>query len=349
MSSVFSIGDSVTFVNEKQNGIVLGFKSNNIVIVEIEDGFTIDVLSKEIVVVKSAQQKAMGVVDSESKPTEKQVAISPAPAFADHVDPSSIVLLTVPEQSAVLTGKIKFMLVNPLNGLLQGAFFEKKKNKLKRIAIFALDSKQQSALFEYSREQLMLFDSLVVSYVYSDATMFSSSSKEFTIEYPGLVQNFPQLVSPYCFACSHDVYRTTNTNEELELDLLKDKYNPIAYQKSNTVSKPNETKAKKQEGNLLRKYGLSGVNSIVDLHIESLIEYPEGYSNSELIRIQLNHFRSELDKAMVAKMHSIVFIHGVGNGKLKDAVISELKELNLKHRPADFSKYGIGATEVLIA
>ena len=106
---------------------------------------------------------------------------------------------------------------------------------------------------------------------------------------------------------------------------------------------------KKKEDNLLRKYGLSGVNSIVDLHIESLIEYPEGYLSSELIRIQLNHFRSELDKAMVAKMHTIVFIHGVGNGKLKEAIHSELKELELKYRPADFSKYGIGATEVLLS
>lgn len=348
MSSVFSIGDSVTFINEKQNGIVLGFKDNNIVIVEIEDGFTLDVLSKEIVVVKSSQQKAMGVANTESKPTEKQVTISPPPAFAAHIDQSSIVLLTVPEHSAVLTGKIRFILVNPLSGHLQGAYFEKQKNKLKRIGVFSLESQQQTELLEYSRDQLMLFDSIVISFVYSDAAMYSSGSKEITIEYPGLVQHFPQLVSPYCFACSHDVYRSTNTNEELELDLLKDKYNPAANQKSNSNSKPNEVKVKKQEGNLLRKYGLSGVNGIVDLHIESLIEYPEGYSSSEFIRIQLNHFRSELDKAMVAKMHSIVFIHGVGNGKLKDAIISELKELNLNYRPGDFSKYGIGATEVII-
>jgi hypothetical protein len=347
MSSVFSIGDSVTFINEKQNGIVLGFKANNIVVVEIEDGFTLDVLSKEIVVVKSSQEKAMGVKPIDNKSVDKTATLSPTPDFSSHIDIPSVVLLALPEQSAVLTGKIKFMLVNALNGQLQGVCFEKQKNKLKRTAVFSIDSQQQTELFEYTREQLMSFDALVISYVYSDAAMFSSGSKEITIEYPGLVQHFPKLISPYCFASSHEVYKNVNTNEELELDLLKDKYNP-ANQKTNPVSKPNETKVKKQEVNLLRKYGLSGVNSIVDLHIESLIEYPEGYSNSELIRIQLNHFRSELDKAMVSRMQSIVFIHGVGNGKLKDAIISELKELQLNYRPADFSKYGIGATEVLI-
>ena len=348
MSSVFSIGDSVTFINEKQNGIVLGFKANNIVVVEIEDGFTLDVLSREIVVVKSSQEKAMGVKPIDNKSVDKTATLSPTPDFSSHIDIPSVVLLALPEQSAVLTGKIKFLLVNPLRGQIQGACFEKQKNNLKRIAVFSLNTNQQSELFEFSREQLMSFDSLVVSYVYSDAAMFSSGSKEITIEYPGLVQHFPKLAAPFCFACSHEIYKTANSNEELELDFLKDKYSLSRDQKSNQVSKPHEAKAKKQEVNLLRKYGLSGVNSIVDLHIESLIEYPEGYSNSELIRIQLNHFRSELDKAMVSRMQTIVFIHGVGNGKLKDAIISELKELQLNYRPADFSKYGIGATEVLI-
>ena len=348
MSAVFNIGDSVTFINEKQNGIVLGFKANNIVVVEIEDGFTLDVLSKEIVVVKSSQEKAMGVKPTDNKSTDKTTVLSPTPDFSSHIENASVVLLAVPEQSAVLTGKIKFILVNALGGQIQGACFEKRKNKLNRISIFSLSTNQQSELFEFTREQLMSFDSLVISYVYSDNDMFSSGSKELTIEYPGLVQLFPKLTAPFCFACSHEIYKTANSSEDLPLDLLKDKYNPTSNPKSNQMSKPHEAKVKKSEGNLLRKYGLSGVNSIVDLHIESLIEFPEGYSKSELIRIQLNHFRSELDKAMVSRMQTIVFIHGVGNGKLKDAIISELKELQLNYRPADFSKYGIGATEVLI-
>ena len=31
MAGVFSIGDAVTFVNEKQDGKVVGFKPNNII------------------------------------------------------------------------------------------------------------------------------------------------------------------------------------------------------------------------------------------------------------------------------------------------------------------------------
>ena len=138
-----------------------------------------------------------------------------------------------------------------------------------------------------------------------------------------------------------------NTNEEIDLSGLKDKFQATTNVK---ISQPHQQKvAGSKDGNYLRKYGLSSVNSEVDLHIESLIEFPEGYSNSELMRIQLNHFRSELDKALVARMSSIVFIHGVGNGVLKEAIEIELKEMNLNYRRADFSKYGIGATEVLIA
>ena len=194
MSAVFNIGDSVTFINEKQNGIVLGFKANNIVVVEIEDGFTLDVLSKEIVVVKSSQEKAMGVKPIDNKSTDKTTALSPTPDFSSHIENASVVLLAVPEQSAVLTGKIKFILVNALGGQIQGACFEKQKNKLKRIAIFSLSTNQQSELFEFTREQLMSFDSFVVSYVYSDNEMFSSGSKEITIEYPENCQTTTMMI-----------------------------------------------------------------------------------------------------------------------------------------------------------
>ncbi len=348
MASIFSIGDSVTFINEKQNGIVIGFKSNSIVVVEIEDGFTLDVLSKEIVLIQAAQEKAMGVNNSSLDIVDKQVVINNTPEYSNYIDGNKITVLAIPEASAVLSGSIKLLLCNPSKGQIQGYLFEKRKDGLQRVANFSVEKNNQKELSEYSRDGLMNIDSFLIAYTWSEENSFTSSSKDFTIEYPGLLQNYPTLAAPYCFATSHDILAITDDNFEIDLDLLKDKFQ-IEGNKSVKSQKANAVKSRKDDMNLLRRYGLSGVNSIVDLHIEALIEYPEGYSSSELIRIQLNHFRSELDKAMVAKMHTIVFIHGVGNGKLKEAIHSELKELELKYRPADFSKYGIGATEVLLS
>lgn len=349
MASVFSIGDAVSFINEKQNGVVLGFKSNNIIVVEIEDGFTLDVLAREIVVVKSAQVQAMGVpTEIQSKAEKKENTSSPLPLpdYTSHVLSNEFSLVVIPQNAAVLSGKLSFLLVNPFDSLVQGVCFEKSGNQLKKVAPFVIQNKGQYFVMEYSREYLMNISSLVFAFTISNDDSYSCNSKEIEIVYPGLVQHYPSLPAPYCFATTHLIYRAANTDETIDLSLLKDKF---TNDNSSNVSKSNKslTKVKNNDAGLLRKYGLSGVNAIVDLHIESLIEYPEHFSNGELMRIQLNHFRSELDKAMVAKMQSIVFIHGVGNGKLKESIEIELRELKLKYRAADFSKYGIGATEVL--
>jgi len=348
MASVFSIGDSVTFVNEKQNGKVIGFKANNVIVVEIDDGFTIDVLSKEIVIIQKAQEKAMGVIEETipSKSQDNKVVV--IPDFFDKLESNRISILAIPESSAVLSGKIQLMMVNPTDGHFQGALFQKVKNQLHKVTVFSLDERKQEMLFEYTRDLLMSIDSFVLAFTYSNSKTFLSSHKEFTLTYPGLVQNYPNLPAPFCFATVHDVHVLQEASIEIDFDLLKEKFESDKLKMERSI-KNNTSKNKKDDSNLLRRYGLSGVNTIVDLHIESLLEFPEGYSNGELLRIQLNHFRSELDKAMVSKMQSIVFIHGVGNGKLKDAIHSELKELHLKYRPADFSKFGIGATEVLIS
>jgi len=187
----------------------------------------------------------MGVKPTDNKSTDKTTVLSPTPDFSSHIENASVVLLAVPEQSAVLTGKIKFILVNALGGQIQGACFEKRKNKLNRISIFSLSTNQQSELFEFTREQLMSFDSLVISYVYSDNDMFSSGSKELTIEYPGLVQLFPKLTAPFCFACSHEIYKTANSSEDLPLDLLKDKYNPTSNPKIKSSEQASRSESKK--------------------------------------------------------------------------------------------------------
>jgi hypothetical protein len=106
--------------------------------------------------------------------------------------------------------------------------------------------------------------------------------------------------------------------------------------------------AKKSPDNTLQRFGLSPINHEIDLHIEELINEPAGLSNGEIMQIQLNYFHKTLDKAMLSKAQSIVYIHGVGNGKLKAALREELRNLHIKYKDADFTRYGAGATEVVL-
>ena len=86
----------------------------------------------------------------------------------------------------------------------------------------------------------------------------------------------------------------------------------------------------------------------VDLHIEKLIKNPNKIKKKNILSFQLNAARNFLNRAKEIGIKKIIFIHGVGEGILKN----ELENLLINHSqdllyyPADFSNYGNGATEV---
>ncbi|MDC7999782.1 DNA mismatch repair protein MutS [Aequorivita todarodis] len=87
----------------------------------------------------------------------------------------------------------------------------------------------------------------------------------------------------------------------------------------------------------------------VDLHINQLVPKTRGMDNYEMLTIQLDTAKRQLDFAISKRIQKVVFIHGVGEGVLR----TELEYLfnrydNLKFYDADYQKYGRGATEVYI-
>lgn len=87
----------------------------------------------------------------------------------------------------------------------------------------------------------------------------------------------------------------------------------------------------------------------VDLHINQLVPKTRGLDNYEMLTIQLDTAKRQLDFAIAKRIQKVVFIHGVGEGVLR----TELEYLfnryeNLKFYDADYKKYGRGATEVYI-
>ncbi len=88
----------------------------------------------------------------------------------------------------------------------------------------------------------------------------------------------------------------------------------------------------------------------VDLHIEEITDNISGLSNSEIIDLQMARFKIALDTALLHKTKRIVFIHGVGNGKLKFTLRKALDEKfpDLHYQDASFKEYGYGATMVII-
>lgn len=88
----------------------------------------------------------------------------------------------------------------------------------------------------------------------------------------------------------------------------------------------------------------------VDLHIESIVDEYRDLSNGEILELQMSRFTTSLETALIHKSRRIVFIHGVGNGKLKHEIrrTLERKYPDLKYQDASFKEYGYGATMVII-
>lgn len=87
----------------------------------------------------------------------------------------------------------------------------------------------------------------------------------------------------------------------------------------------------------------------VDLHIHKLTDTSRGMSNYDMLTLQMDTAKRQLEFAISKRIQKVVFIHGVGEGVLR----AELETLfhrydNLEYYDADYQKYGLGATEVYI-
>ncbi len=86
----------------------------------------------------------------------------------------------------------------------------------------------------------------------------------------------------------------------------------------------------------------------VDLHIHQLTPSTRGMSNFDMLNLQLDTAKRQLEFAIRKRIQKVVFIHGVGEGVLKEELKYLFKKYPVEHYDADYQKYGLGATEVYI-
>ncbi|MFZ4060862.1 MAG: Smr/MutS family protein [Bacteroidia bacterium] len=107
--------------------------------------------------------------------------------------------------------------------------------------------------------------------------------------------------------------------------------------------KPNQ-KDKKQSS----PYPISarGVYEL-DLHLPALYVQGRMPKREDALKVQLEHVRVFLDWAVGRRCKEVILIHGVGEGKLKEAIWQEYEHrIWLDLEAAPYAEYGIGATRV---
>lgn len=89
----------------------------------------------------------------------------------------------------------------------------------------------------------------------------------------------------------------------------------------------------------------------VDLHIDELVDTTAGLSPADMLNLQVDEFRRVMDANLGRHGQRIVFIHGKGEGVLREALMKEMRHRykTCRVQDASFREYGFGATQVTIA
>ena len=93
---------------------------------------------------------------------------------------------------------------------------------------------------------------------------------------------------------------------------------------------------------------LPPARSVVDLHIEKLTDTPQQLASHEMLALQLNTFEKFYELAVAHQQSTLIIIHGIGEGRLREEIHDRLK---LKKEVKSFVNqfhplYGYGATEI---
>ena len=93
-----------------------------------------------------------------------------------------------------------------------------------------------------------------------------------------------------------------------------------------------------------------GEHMVIDLHIHELIDDQSGLQDRTKLDVQLNHFERMMRIAGEQRVRRVIFIHGVGQGVLRNQIRTRLDSYypDCTVRDANPREYGAGATEVIL-
>lgn len=350
----FKIGDKVRFLDEVGGGTVTDIIDNRLLKIETEDGFEIPVLSSELILNYRAQgtPEETFSVPKGNKPLQETAPDVTPESNISSVNPwgkvkeeEGIYLVYEPhDQQWLLTGDMDVILVNYTSFDILYNFFLERGGLLKGIDYGSVPQKSKAVLGTISRDdledwtkgvlQILIHEENVEKLflpIHADINIrVSRFFKEGSYTSNTLV-NGKALIS---VIAPKNTFQVAG-NEEINLK---------AGSRSQTVQSKTKTEAP-----FIEKYKTRYGEAIVDLHIAEILDNIAGLSSRDMFEIQMDHFKKALESAIKNDYTLVTFIHGVGNGTLKNAIIYALKDYeNLENRRASISKFGVGALDVII-
>lgn len=352
-------GDLVRFLNSVGGGRVNRIEGN-VAYVEDEDGFETPVLVRECVVVGQETAPAPKPVSVTAVPA----ATAPAPVAAPVIEEElpvmetpegekiNLVLAYEPKDIKQLSSTaFDTYLVNDSNFYLYFSYMTRARENDRWTTRYAgiVEPNIQLFIGDTLPENLPAMDRVAIQYI------AFKRDKEFTAKQPQLIEyalDTTKFAKLHCF-----VPNTYFDGSVIALELVKDDvpYRPLTV---DTARLQKELKRKKSEDLRPRrrivkkrtKAERNGDKIVVDLHISELVDDVRGLSNADMLNLQVDEFSRIMDENLKNKGQKIIFIHGKGEGVLRNAILKELNHRYKGHdvQDASFREYGFGATQVTI-
>ena len=351
------IGDKVRFLSEIGGGRVAGFQGKDIVLVEDEDGFQVPMRANEVVVIGEENYETQHIVEvkqqskqntsKEEEPADRPVTFKAQPEERKGGERLSAYLAFVPMDVKELSQtRFETYFVNDSNYYMRFTYLSSVGNSWQLRTTSEVEPNTKLYLEEFGREILNDMERITVQ------ILPYKREKPFLLKPTIDVQFRLDAVKFYklhtfqqndFFEQPALIYTLIENDRPMKplvvsVDTLKEQM----FQKSvgdQKLSRPLVTPARKE-----------GDPRVIDLHADELLETTAGMNAADILNYQLDTFRKVLNEHAKKKGTKIVFIHGKGEGVLRQALINDLRYRfkNYTYQDASFQEYGYGATQVTI-
>ena len=358
----FKRGDKVKFLNETGGGVVSRVEGL-LIFVEIEDGFEIPTQASNLVKIDGIGSAArffdedFGLRRSTIRQTEPEPEEEPVQRASQKLNRQAandtshfakgIYLALVPQDQRILiAGLVDVYLLNHTGAdILYNIYLKKVDGRFQGTDFGSIEPECFLHLFELNRQELNEWNEGIIQAMFHEVLTPAVPipvSTEFRVKPSRLLKEDNYTESPWfkerailIFAAGLSVSDIPDKNS---LNELAEKFGqPTISQKAKIIK--NEP--------LIEKHQTTKGEAEVDLHISALSNDYGRLSNHEILRLQKDYFLRTLDSAMTEGYHKVFYIHGIGNGTLRNTLIEALKEFeDVKVRTAPFVQYGNGAIEV---
>ena len=354
-------GDTVRYLNSVGGGKIVKI-SGNMAYVD-EDGFETPVLLRECVVVAAAgaPEPTKGIFKEPERPAPAALVAAPAPSATTKAAPEepieeteggdtlNIVLGFEPTDIKNLSqSTFDSFLVNDSNYWIDFAVLTRADSDTQWTLRHRATAEPNMQVFagEFSRSELPEMDRLAVQ------LCAYKTDRPFDLKQPVLVEfnlDTTRFARLHCFARNEyfdtpvialDIVRGDRPSRPLRIDPAQ--LERAMAEKRRSDAAPRRKPAPKPAG--------KNEPIVVDLHATELFDDMRGLSNADILNAQVDRFREVMDSHLRQAGLRIVFIHGKGNGVLREALMKELNHRYKGHdvQDASFREYGFGATQVTI-